>query len=562
VGVNKATTRASVTFAVGLVALAAMVVLYAIWAGHREDRRRAEQGAEGLALTAAHAQEQRIDHGRQLLGALAGNTELSGDRDACERALRRSWTPGVVGNLLAVDRDGGLRCAVLPGASALGHDDRAWLGGLLTGGGDARVTVLGGRPVLLVGRPAGPGALVAALDLEEMRPLHAAAALPVASSFTLFDRSGRVLVHDTDGVRWGGRSGIEAAGEPRLHGLAAVRGHGGELLGHIAVGVPAALAASVARIGPEALLLACLAVALALACALAAARRLPAGDLARLERAAGRLATGEPARPVAAAVLQPELHHLGEVLDHVAGAIDRREQARGERLQRLEQTARELIERQEAERRSLAGALHGELGELLASLSVTLDGMLHQPPREAAATLAEAQDLVAELMQRTRELAEELRPPSLDELGLAAAIGHRLRRFEAATGIGVTLRHYLAGVQPSDPVAITAYRVVEEALQQIPLRAGTQAVHVRLFAADGGLHIEVADDGVGVADGSQLKVKGLFLVQERVRLLGGSLRQDAGGARNTVAVELPLGASGLTIEPRWRIEAGLAAASR
>jgi two-component system, NarL family, sensor kinase len=224
---------------------------------------------------------------------------------------------------------------------------------------------------------------------------------------------------------------------------------------------------------------------------------------------------------------------------------------------RLEALARHLVEQQETERQAVVGVLQRDVAELLAGLAASLDGMRRGAPRETADTLAEAHELVGDLMQRTRELIEELRPPALDELGLAAALDDRLRRYEIETGIDVTLRHSLAGVQPGPMIAITLYRLVVESLRLVSYH-GARGILVRLHAADGRIHLEIRDDGGGsdggrgrpLANGSTLQSSAILLLQETIELLGGSTRQRSSAAGNLIAVELPLDGGATGIERR------------
>jgi signal transduction histidine kinase len=138
-----------------------------------------------------------------------------------------------------------------------------------------------------------------------------------------------------------------------------------------------------------------------------------------------------------------------------------------------------------------------------------------------------------------RRLAYELRPPSLDELGLVSAL-----REQAEQYLSDGLRMTLDAPEPLPPlpaaVEVATYRIVQEAMTNVVRHAQAGTCTIR-FALDQGLDVEICDDGRGIPAGHHVGV-GLTSVRERVAELGGICdieAMPAGGTRLHVRLPLP-----------------------
>jgi signal transduction histidine kinase len=136
-----------------------------------------------------------------------------------------------------------------------------------------------------------------------------------------------------------------------------------------------------------------------------------------------------------------------------------------------------------------------------------------------------------------------LRPPALDELGLAGALYEQAARYGATPGEadGLVIRVDAAGLPARLPAAVevAAYRIAVEAMTNVVRHARARRCQVRLWL-DGGLHIEVSDDGVGLPAAFEAGV-GFRSMRERAEELGGTCqiqRAPAGGSQ--VRAHLPL----------------------
>ena len=215
----------------------------------------------------------------------------------------------------------------------------------------------------------------------------------------------------------------------------------------------------------------------------------------------------------------------------------------------LEASLARRVAAREEERRRLRRDLHDELGPTLAGLTLGLDTArsLANGPENAEALLQLLSRLKAETQQAVtdvRRIVYGLRPPALDELGLAGSLREeiaRLRREAPAVAITLHCQGELAG-QPA-AVEVAAYRIVTEALTNVVrhARACSCEVHISL---DQGLTIDVCDDGVGFPEGWRAGV-GITAMRERAAELGGDLGIQPREPHGTsIAARLPAGRPG------------------
>ena len=225
-----------------------------------------------------------------------------------------------------------------------------------------------------------------------------------------------------------------------------------------------------------------------------------------------------------------------------------------EELHREEALRRQILERlitvQEEERKRIARELHDQTGQPLTSLIMTLKVL------EEAGSLAdvrghvqELRDTVTQILEQVHDLALELRPSVLDDLGLMAALRHYFGECRYRYHLPVDFQVLRLEDQRLPPEMETAlYRIVQEALTNIARHAQAQGVSVLLENRGTSVMLIVEDDGKGfdVAHvmGSRPHEKnlGLYGMRERAALLGGTLTiESTPGAGTTVFVEIPLG---------------------
>jgi signal transduction histidine kinase len=224
------------------------------------------------------------------------------------------------------------------------------------------------------------------------------------------------------------------------------------------------------------------------------------------------------------------INFLQSAANVLAAAIER-ERAETALLEQRAALSRRLIEAQEAERRSIARELHDDFGQVLTAIRLNLE--------RAGVDLGESIDLVDQAIGRVRDLALDLRPAILDDLGLASAL--RWYGARETKRAGLVFRAKVADIEErlSPVVEITCFRLVQEALTNAVRHAQARSVTVTLDVKPDELVLDVSDDGRGFdlrETGHRVGREGLGLVgmQERVSLAGGTLSIDAAPGRGTV----------------------------
>ncbi len=208
--------------------------------------------------------------------------------------------------------------------------------------------------------------------------------------------------------------------------------------------------------------------------------------------------------------------------------------------ERLRALSRRLLEVQEEERGRLARDLHDDIGQVLTALKIQLESLQRVGDQALRVRIAEGVETVQHTLERVRQLSLSLRPPQLDDLGLAAALRSHLDRQAGVAGLAP---HFDADEAPQDiePDTETAcFRVAQEAINNVLRHARAHNLWVRLFVAGGRLALSVRDDGRGfdldgvrqrAASGASL---GLVGMEERIALAGGSFELRAAPGQGTV----------------------------
>ncbi len=205
-----------------------------------------------------------------------------------------------------------------------------------------------------------------------------------------------------------------------------------------------------------------------------------------------------------------------------------------------------LLRMQEMEREQLSRDLHDHLGQHLTAVLMGMESMLvdcsNAPPR-LYEQLEGSIELVQEMIQFTRELSAMMRPELLGQLGLEAALQELLRSFGRWSRLSVTFSNKSENLAVASDVAMHVYRIVQEALNNAARHAAATTVDVDIEPRDQSLWLTVSDDGQGF-DPDRVSISrgiGIAGMQERARLLGGTLELQAEAGRGTVVkLQFPL----------------------
>nr|WP_246325374.1 HAMP domain-containing protein [Dissulfurirhabdus thermomarina] len=265
--------------------------------------------------------------------------------------------------------------------------------------------------------------------------------------------------------------------------------------------------------------------------------------LKSLAEAARRIQVGD----YSARVREFSRDEAGRLISAFNEMAERLEAAEAERAGR-EALRRELMGRvlvaQEEERARIARELHDQVGQSIASLMVELKVLQGVAGCEAArAGVERLRHTLTRELEGIHRLSVELRPPVLDDLGLAAALDLYVTEFMEQHGIEVDFTPI--GVEEGRlpaPVEIGVYRIIQEALTNVVRHAEARRVTVILERRAGRIRGVVEDDGTGFVPG---KVRGgrvgLYGMEERAQLLGGRLHVDSEPGRGTMVVlDVPL----------------------
>src|SRR4051794_20885379 len=258
-----------------------------------------------------------------------------------------------------------------------------------------------------------------------------------------------------------------------------------------------------------------------------------------LETLIARLEEIDPAQPTAQFVIP---RTTVEEVERLAIAFRRL-------LRRIEderrRSGRLVLRAQEEERRRLARDLHDEVNQALTAILLRLQALSEEAPDELSSQIRELKNLVNQAMEELLRLARQLRPASLDDLGLIAAIEGQLARFSEQTGIQAVLHNEGAAEAITEEQQTVIYRVVQEALSNTAQHSGATFVdfELRVFPSHG-VELRVRDNGQGFdATGQSAPDSGgigLAGMAERARLVGGELSvTSAPGTGTRVRLYIP-----------------------
>jgi len=218
------------------------------------------------------------------------------------------------------------------------------------------------------------------------------------------------------------------------------------------------------------------------------------------------------------------------------------------RQQERELALAKVLEASQQERIRLAADLHDGPVQELTALSYGLERVdrriQRQGPDSAVELLAEQKQHLTEVTRTLRNLLGELRPPAIDEHGLAGALKLHGDAFakQAKTSIDIYAQ---VDHRPAPEVETIVYRITQEALTNVAKHAQADHVWIRLTAGENAVDLTIRDDGVGFDTAQAARLLndghfGLAGMRERVELGGGSLDLDSNpGNGTTIHVALP-----------------------
>lgn len=197
---------------------------------------------------------------------------------------------------------------------------------------------------------------------------------------------------------------------------------------------------------------------------------------------------------------------------------------------RLQAVSMRVLSIQEEERRRISRELHDDIGQSLTALKIGLHRLAQRANGEHTTLIAECLNTADTTLNSLRQLSRELRPPQLDQLGLADALEWLVDHQRSATGIDIQFQCVgLAERLPAELESV-CYRVAQEALNNATRHAKATEIRFRLELRNQLLRLVISDNGVGfdMATERRRAIRagslGLISMEERAQLAGGPLQ--------------------------------------
>ncbi len=201
------------------------------------------------------------------------------------------------------------------------------------------------------------------------------------------------------------------------------------------------------------------------------------------------------------------------------------------------------VNRLEAERQHIARELHDEAGQALVGVKLALQAMAHSVPDSLPAIkepLAQLRNEVNQATARLRTLARRLRPPTLDQLGLHAALQQLAQEAGDRSGLVVSLDLASLPSRLAPDMETALFRITQEALTNVANHADAAQVDISLGLCDRMLYLRIHDDGCGFDPTATSGGLGLLGIRERVGMLGGEFAvTSSAGHGATLLVKVP-----------------------
>ncbi len=223
-----------------------------------------------------------------------------------------------------------------------------------------------------------------------------------------------------------------------------------------------------------------------------------------------------------------------------------------QKQQLVEKLLSKLIQAQEKERKRIAAEIHDTIAQSLVGIHTRIQACLSMIRKEKVSSqlekeLYDLKDVVIDNVKEVRRLIFNLRPSSLDDLGLIPSLENYIKRFKKETGIDVQFIVNRSARRLNPSVETALFRIIQEALTNIQKHSQAKRAYVKISFEPKSINLRIADDGKGF-EWDKVTEKflagesyGLQGMKERVSLLGGSFKVDTKPGEGTqVSVEIPI----------------------
>ena len=215
----------------------------------------------------------------------------------------------------------------------------------------------------------------------------------------------------------------------------------------------------------------------------------------------------------------------------------------------LRAMSRNSIQVQEDEHRRISRDLHDDIAQTLVGINVHLEALARTPdltPKTLRAHITRTQRMVENSVTAVLQFALELRPASLEDLGLVTSLKTLLDAFMKRTGIRVHFKTFAGTDHLSSDQQTTLYRIAQTALSNVAEHSQATRVELRISRTVDAFHLEVTDDGKAfdvqhMADLQSGHHLGLISMRERAEMLGGAFHVESKpGKGTTLHVQIPI----------------------
>ncbi len=209
----------------------------------------------------------------------------------------------------------------------------------------------------------------------------------------------------------------------------------------------------------------------------------------------------------------------------------------------LKKLTQRIVDTQEEERGRVARELHDGISQILVSVRYALDlanRRLQIGDVRAGDSLRKGLESLTTAIQEVRRISRDLRPGSLDDLGLGPAIKTLTEEFSERTGIEASLETVVFRNRLDEEAKIALFRIAQEALTNIERHADATEVTIRLYGHRRGATLRIQDNGKGFRGDKSGSGLGLRNMQERIEQLDGTFRILASSEGTVIEAEVPL----------------------
>ena len=249
---------------------------------------------------------------------------------------------------------------------------------------------------------------------------------------------------------------------------------------------------------------------------------------------------------------EDEIGKLSRTFDEMAATLKQKEDENNELLTALQikecnrtVLISKLFTAQEDERKRISRELHDGAGQSITSLLAYLKILSTEVKGDRQLTLINsARDVIIGVLSELRQMAVDLRPPVLDDLGLVAAMEKYLNSL-TMHNIKINFTASDSQIELPDSVVLVLYRILQEAITNIIRHANATEVKVSLAGNGGQVELVIADNGCGFPNASLEHARrqnrlGLYGIQERVELLNGIFDiQSTVGLGTKITITIP-----------------------